>query len=365
VVIGCGNIGSFLVLLLARLAEIAKLTLVDFDVFSGENCASQNASPADAGKPKARVLARLARRLSPGLSVVPLVARVENVPPGLLRSDVILAGLDSKDARRRANEVAWHLGVPLVDAGVEASAMLARVNVYQPAASQPCLQCAWDQRDYDSLPVIHSCSADAAAAPATGAPACLGALAASLQAIECRKILAGDFSTAGKQILLDAATNKHFVTSFRRNPCRFNHEIWDLSKSPVVAPGWSVSEVLKLSGPGRATLAFAGMSLARQLACPGCGYSRPVLRLESRFSPREKNCPRCGRGLLPPGFHSLASLNDSELDHAIGARSLASLGLREGDVISVACGNKEQIFELGPARAFTGAGRQPVNRRTP
>ena len=77
------------------------------------------------------------------------MARVENVPPGRLRGDVMLACLDSKDARRHTNSLAWKLGMPLLDAGIEASALLARVNVYRPAENQPCQECAWDQRDYD------------------------------------------------------------------------------------------------------------------------------------------------------------------------------------------------------------------------
>ena len=124
VVVGCGNIGSFLVPLVIRMSEITKLTLVDFDTFEAKNRSSQNISPAEVCKAKAVVLARLARRLNPGLEVVPLVARIENVPPGRLRGDVMLAGLDSKDARRHANSLAWKLGMALVDAGIEASAML-------------------------------------------------------------------------------------------------------------------------------------------------------------------------------------------------------------------------------------------------
>jgi hypothetical protein len=189
-------------------------------------------------------------------------------------------------------------------------------------------------------------------------------LAASLQAIEYRKILFGDFGGAGRQILMEAATHKHFVTTFRRNPnCRFNHEIWNLSKQQAVSLSLSVFDALKLAGPGKARLAFAGMQVARQLACPGCGFTRRILRLESRIAPRAKTCPRCGRGLLVPGFHSLAEFDASELDRAITARSLASLGMREGDIITVNDGANEQIFELGPSHAAHSTRRQSFKRR--
>jgi hypothetical protein len=164
---------------------------------------------------------------------------------------------------------------------------------------------------------------------------------------------------------MEVATHKHFVTTFRRNPnCRFSHEIWDLSKQQTVPSSLSVIEALKLAGPGQASLAFAGMQLARQLACPGCGYTRHILRLDSRIAPRTKTCPRCGRELLISGFHSLPKLQASEMEHTISARSLASLGLREGDIIKVNCGTSEHIFELGPAHAARGAQRQSFKRRS-
>jgi len=357
-VIGCGNIGSFLVLLLIRVMEIVKITLVDFDRYEESNFCSQHIAPSDFGKPKARVLARLARRLNPRLQVVPIVSRLELAPPGLLRGDLILACLDSKESRRCANALAFGLGIPLVDAGIEASASLARVNVYLPSPGQPCLECAWDQRDYAALPVIHPCAVNGHATPPTGAPACLGALAASLQAIECKKILAGDFSSAGRQILIEAAAHRHFLTGFRFNPqCRCPHKHWDISKRrvPLDLP---LSQALKLAGRGRANLGFAGMQLARQLACPGCGFARRVVRLDQRLNPREKKCPRCGRELLVSGFHSQARLNSEELDPALAARSLARLGLRAGDFISVNHGGNEIFFELAAARS-------PHNRRIP
>ena len=111
VVLGAGgNIGSHLVPLLARLPGVTRLTLVDCDRYEEKNLQSQAITPSDVGQPKARVQARRARRINPKLEVVPIVDRLENVPLGCLRGDVILACLDSKESRRCANEIAWRLG---------------------------------------------------------------------------------------------------------------------------------------------------------------------------------------------------------------------------------------------------------------
>src|ERR1019366_9230837 len=111
------------------------------------------------------VQARRVRGINPRLELVSIVDRLENVPLGYLRGDVILACLDSKESRRWANEISWRLGVPWIDAGVEPSLMLARVNVYLPALAQPCLECAWGERDYAELPTIHPCDAGVSKIP--------------------------------------------------------------------------------------------------------------------------------------------------------------------------------------------------------
>ena len=352
VVLGAGgNIGSHLVPLLARLAGVARLTLVDSDRYEAKNLQAQDLQPSDIGRTKARVQARRARRLNPKLEVVAIADRLEHVPLGRLRGDVILACLDSKESRRFTNEIAWRLGLPLVDAGVEASASLARVTVYLPAPDHPCLECYWDDRDYAQLATRHPCQPDQPKAPRTNAPACLGSLAAALQAMECQKLLAGQFDRAafGHELLIETATHKCFVTSLRRNPkCRFDHGIWSIATLRAGPRDLSLSEALHLGGAKATTqLAFGGKAIVEQLTCPGCGHTRKVFRLTGRLRPTARSCKRCHRPLLASGFAMRTEVTARTLTARVAARSLASIGLRAGDVFSVGDGRREQHFELG------------------
>jgi adenylyltransferase/sulfurtransferase len=350
VVLGAGgNIGSHLVPLLARLPGVTRLTLVDCDCYEKKNLQSQAISPSDVSQPKARVQARGARRINPRLEVVSIVNRLENVPLGCLRGDVILAGLDSKESRRCANEIAWRLGVPWIDAGVEPSLMLARVNVYLPAADQPCLECAWSERDYAELAAVHPCNDGAAKTPSTNSPACLGALAAALQAIECQYLLAGQSALIGRQVLIEAATHRHFLTAYSLNPkCLFDHKTWRISSLRQTAQKLSVGAILKLGRPSNppAALAFGGRMLVKRLDCPGCGFTRRIFRLQGRLRRGDRFCARCGREMLSAGFHMKARLSNADLGPGDADRSLASLGLQAGDVISLGNGTDEKYFEL-------------------
>ena len=353
VVLGAGgNIGSHVVPLLAWMPRVTRLTLVDCDRYEEKNLRSQAITQADIGRPKARVQARRARRINPELEVVSIAERLENVPLGCLRGDVILACLDSKESRRRTNEIAWRLGVPWIDAGVEPSLLLARINVYRPAPEQPCLECAWGERDYAELSTVHPCDAGAAKTPASNSSACLGALAAALAAIECQKLLTGGSAAAliGRQVLIEAATHRHFVTAYRRNPnCRRSHATWKISALRQTPQELSLGALLK-PGPhakAPAALAFGGQPLVKQLDCPGCGFSRRLFRLQSRLRRSERFCDRCGREMLSAGFYMKTRLSRADLGPGDAARSLASLGLRSGDVISLSNGADERFFELG------------------
>ena len=97
--IGVGNLGSHAAAALARLPSLGRLTLVDPDVYEFSNLSSQAIERRDIGRRKVDVLARRLGAINPALHVVPIAERVEDVPLGRLRADVIAGGLDSRAAR--------------------------------------------------------------------------------------------------------------------------------------------------------------------------------------------------------------------------------------------------------------------------
>lgn len=334
-VIGAGNIGSHLVVHLARMPAVRRVTIVDPDRYEARNLESQHIAAAEVGKPKAGVQARRLRAIRPDLEVTPLTAAVEDVPLGSLRADVILACLDSKLARQRAGEAAWRLGAPLIDAGVRPDGLLVRVSVHVPGPGQSCLECAWSEADYAALEQRQLCLNGAAASAPTQAPAALGALAAALQALECRRLLAGDAGMAGRQLVLDADSRKLYQTAIALNPgCRFDHRIWPVEgTAPETLTVGEVLEWGALSVPGR--------HFARSLTCRGCGRTRPTLRLTMPSGVLSLRCPRCKEQLRPLGFELLERLQ-GDLPAGLRRRRLRDVGLRPGDVFQAG----ERFFEV-------------------
>src|SRR5579862_6556470 len=273
-----GNIGSHLLPELARMPGIARLTLVDPDAYDSLNLKVQNIDTLDVGQSKVAAQAAKLRRINPDLSLATYEERIEDVPRGLLRSDLMVSCLDSKAARQNVNEIAFRLGIPWIDTGILGSQNLARVNGYAPAMDAPCLECPWGPDDYALVEQEYLCSSASGAAFPSMASSALGALAASLAAIEIAKLLVGDPDklSAARQVLLDVHHRAMVVTTGRRNPrCLFDHLSWDIAPWHCRLDRTTVGDALTTIG----SLQIAGHRFVSDLACPRCGRQESTFRL--------------------------------------------------------------------------------------
>lgn len=332
VAVGAGNIGSHFVEHAARMPGVTRITIVDPGTYESKNLEGQRIDRADVGRAKVDVQAERVRRIRPELEVVAIRERIEDAPLGRLRANVVVAGLDNRRGRQFVNEATRRLGVPWIDAAVQAAGMLVRVNAYAPEENGTCLECGWGDRDYEGLERIRPCQPDAEPPP-TNAPASLGALAAGLQAIECEKVLNGeDTGLFGRQVLLDARWHRHYLTTFGRNPrCRLgDHGPWTIEKRDW-GPG--APTLRDLSDEGAASLEVFGRRFVRRVVCPECARAETLLRVARVLPAGGHRCPDCGTEMMPSGFHSVDSLDLDTLAEDERALPLRELGLRDGDVL--------------------------------
>ena len=352
ILVGVGNIGSHAAPLLARFGELAEMRIIDPESYEEKNLSSMDVEVGDLGKPKAVVQAARLGRIRPALRVEAIVDRVENVPLAKLRGDVIVAGLDSRAARRYLGQAAWRLGVPWVDAAVLSAALLARISVFAPGPPEaPCYECSWEYpRSYQTQEQRLACLDGEYNTPATNGVACVGSFVGSLQAIEALKILGGRLAetVVGRQVYADLAHHQYYVTAFRRNPdCKFNHQVWEMAKAPLgeltigraLDPGFL--------GDGRAEgLRVEGQAFVTEMMCRGCGRRHPLLRLEPRLHPDARTCPCCGKEAVPFGFSMRDELEAAALSEGDLARPLSDLGFQVGDVFTVYRTGEEAHVEI-------------------
>jgi molybdopterin/thiamine biosynthesis adenylyltransferase len=304
---GAGNIGSHLVPLIARSA-VGLVRIVDRDRVEAKNLATQDFRPGDVGRAKALVLAERLRSQLPDKPIEAHCCDLEDLPLGAAAVDVILGALDSRRARQvLISEMAWPLGVPVIDGGV-GEGLVGRVQVFVPGPAAACLECTWGQADYRQLAAEYPClPGGEAQAPATVSTAFLGAAVASLMASECLRLLAGDRPAESYEVPFDL--RQHHMRRFlllRSPSCRFDHEV--------------VTAARPLKG---ATV--ADLLAEVQGACDGV-----PARLE------------CRRGVAGPDrFLMPEALRDRAAD------SLASLGLVAGDRVRVRTATGSLFLELG------------------
>jgi molybdopterin/thiamine biosynthesis adenylyltransferase len=365
VVVGAGNIGSYLLPLLGRMDGVACVIIIDRDRYGRSNLRSQSISAADLGRPKAQVMARRLRSVNPTLQIVAIHDTLENIPPALLRADIWLTCLDSLAARQVANERVYRLGVPLwIDAGVHPSELLARVSVYAPGKDAPCLECLWSEDDYRNISLSYACDGTPTPSTATNGISALGALAAALQALECRAALAAEHpaSRAARELVVNAATHRSFVTTLRRNTqCRFDHVAWH--PTPMPAAWRTVTDIARAAGNpgGDPCLQVEGRAFVQGVVCQGCGRHVDVALVDARVSPGSLRCRGCGAHIPLPWNAVRDRLALVGLSNGDGRLSLRSLGLRHGDLVTVRASDQEQHFEVHFARSVPATA--PATRR--
>jgi len=350
-----GNIGSHLVPHLARTPGVGRIVLVDGDVYGASNLWSQQIRRRDLGRPKVAVQRRVLREIDTTLAVVAIAARVEDVPLGHLRGDVLLSAVDSKAARRTINAIATRLGMPWIDAGVNGDASLARVTVYRTGDDEPCHECAWDVHDYATVHERAPCSRDATAAP-TNAPSSLGALAAAVQALACRHVLAEAWAAArvGCEVVLDAAGLRMLVSTLRRNPrCRFDHARWSIAPHAIDVAACTVADAFALARRTLDTrddvaITIAGQLFATRLSCLSCDTTRTLAPyLFARLGPVAAVCDACRQPMRLGGFDAFDWLRPADVPAELHESPLTSLGIRPGDVVTVSDAHRTAHLECG------------------
>ncbi|NOT27653.1 MAG: ThiF family adenylyltransferase [Acidobacteria bacterium] len=355
VVIGAGTIGSHLLPHVARMLGVTTVTVIDRDRYTLSNVGAQNIFTSDVGKSKAQVQCRRLKQIDRSLETRAFQKPVEDLPLGWLRADAILACLDSRRARMIVNQAAWRLGVPWINAGIDASG-LARVQVFMPAEHAPCLECAWDASDYALVEQTYACQDDAAP-PETGASSGLGALAAAVQALECEKLLAGDHDhlLAGRDVLLDTRHHRHYVTQFHRNSaCRMpDHAGWAITPFESDPSSTTLEQLMAMAqtvrgSAGGVRMGVAGQQFVTALTCSSCGDRLTVALLNRGDQTRLwAPCAACGGGRTTTGFDLHDAVTLDAFPEEARRRSLSELGLLAGDVLTLSTPDIETHLELG------------------
>src|SRR5262245_48425907 len=241
-VIGAGALGNEILKNLALLG-VGNVFVADLDTVVNANLSrSVLFREQDRGRPKVDVVAERAREIYPGLRLRPFRGNVVyDLGLGVYRwADVLLGGLDNREARVAINRAAARAGKPWIDGAIERLDGVARV--FDPARG-PCYECTMNEVDWKMLEARRSCALltreqmEQGKVPTTPTTA---SVIAGIQCQEAVKLLHGLDVLAGQGFVFEGLHHQSYLVTYSRKLDCPSHEADD----PVEVLPWRVGETL-------------------------------------------------------------------------------------------------------------------------
>lgn len=351
VLIGAGALGNEILKNLALLG-VGNVFVADLDIVANSNLSRSVLFRAeDCGRRKVDVATQRAREIYPDLRAEAFHGNiVYDLGLGVYRwADVILGGLDNREARVAINQAAARTGKIWIDGAIERLDGVARV--FDPATG-PCYECTMNATDWKMLEARRSCALlsrqDLGAGKVPTTPTTASVIA-GIQCQEAIKLLHGLEIITGQGFVFDGTQHQSYLVSYTRNDDCLSHE----ANTPIVALPWRVveTEVGHLLDRVRADLGpeaviETNQDLLASLYCARCSEDEPLLASLGKVTEAQGRCPRCQELRTPKIYHTIDGKERSLLD-----RTLAEIGLPAWDILGGRSGLRQQFYEFQGDRA--------------
>jgi len=324
-VVGAGALGNEIVKSLV-LVGVGEICVVDMDTIENSNLSRcVFFAPGDEGRKKAEVLAERAAQLNPDSKVTALVQTVQSLGNATPTDfDLVIAGLDNREARIWVNAACRRIGKPWVDGAIEGLQGLVRVFGPQGA----CYECTLSESDLAALSHRRSCAlltVDDLARGRTPTNATTASIVAGVEVQEAIKILTGNVDLValrGKVWRYEGESMLTTLVEYVEDGECLAHgdpiEIMELSEKPE-----TFAEICKAiaKSTGEKPLALDFLDdLILVSACSACGAGEDLLGLRSMIASGAGVCGVC-EAELPVSARS--SLDPSHAWTEIPIRELA------------------------------------------
>lgn len=154
-VVGAGALGNEIVKNLA-LVGVGNISIVDMDHIENSNLARCIFfREEDSGKDKAEVLAKAAARVNPDIKTTHYVMPVQKLGDAFLdRFDLVIAGLDNREARIWLGAAIRRLGKYWIDGAIEG--LVGKAQTFTPTG--PCYACTMTSKEWEIIAFRRSCA---------------------------------------------------------------------------------------------------------------------------------------------------------------------------------------------------------------
>lgn len=338
-VVGAGAIGNELIKNLTLLG-IGRILIFDMDAIESTNLTRSVLYRAkDVGRYKAEVAAERAMEMNPDVKAKAFVANIiDDVGLGVFRRmDVVLGGLDNREARLAINQSCYKVNRPWIDGAIEALNGFARVFVPGQGA---CYECTMTETDWMLINKRKSCALLTHEEMASGkipTTPTSSSVIAGIQVQEMLKLLHADRNLptlVGKGFVFNGLTHDSYVVEYQRKEDCMSHDTYEkIVEKPWSAKTVTLKEVLgeiRRELGERAVLDF-DRDVATTAKC-SCGESKDLYIPVHKLKGHMLTCPHCGGQMSFDSIHSVKG-NEDFLDktpYEIGLPLLHIVGGRVG-----------------------------------
>jgi molybdopterin/thiamine biosynthesis adenylyltransferase len=354
-VLGAGALGNEILKNMALLG-FSKVVVVDMDRIEESNLSRTILfrSP-DVGEFKARAAAKAYRAISTDAIVQPITGNVtRDCGLGLVAwSDVILAGLDNREARLWINRSAWQVNRPWIDGAIEGINGVARV--FLPGIA-PCYECTLGEVDWAILARRMSCNllvheeVTEGKVPTTPT---IASIIAGIQVQEAVKLIHGAPTLAGKGFVFEGLNHTSYRVDYSENPdCTSHYSLPEIVKLQNCSNELTLEQLWQRAkkdlNANEVTVDFS-RDIIQKLVCAHCGIEGDLFAPVGSMSFEEGRCPKDGHMRAIVAVHSYAG------NEAFGPRKLSELGLPRFDIYTARSPSREIGYLVeGDARMVLG-----------
>lgn len=356
-VVGAGAIGNELIKNLALLG-VGRILIFDMDSIENTNLTrSVLYRKSDVGKYKCCVAAESAMEINPDIKAKGFVANIiDDVGLGVFRRmDVVLGGLDNREARLSINQSCYKVNKPWVDGAIEVLNGFARVFVPGRGA---CYECTMTETDWMLINKRKSCALltksemEQGKIPTTPTSS---SVIAGIQVQEMLKLLHSDRNLPtleGKGFVFNGLTHDSYVVEYQEKPDCMSHDTYeDITEKPWSTASVTLGEILMKAKTelGESTVVDLDREIATNAKCT-CGNHKKLFTPVHKLKGENLVCEKCGEQMTFESFHTLYG-NEEFLNMTpkeIGIPPLHIIGARNGMNI------KYYEFTLDEKEVFSG-----------
>jgi len=345
-VIGAGALGNEILKNLALLG-FSNIVIIDLDRIDESNLSrSVLYRASDVGRAKADAAAEGVRNIFPDAHVHPLNADVvHGVGLGLFGwADLVIAGLDNREARLWINRACWKMGKPWIDGAIEGINGVARVFL---PGKPPCYECTLGETDWAILNKRMSCNLLALEESSEGkvpTTPTISSIIAGLQVQEAVKLLHELPVLAGQGFVFEGLNHTSYRVQYTENPdCMSHYSVATISPVNEASSGLTLKQLYERAcsqlGARDVTIEFS-RDVIHKLACPGCGKEEEIFAAVGTVAYGRGRCPDDGQMRAVITAHSYSGTE------SFGERTLDRLGLPFFDVFVARSAEHEMAYVI-------------------